>query len=194
MEHTVRLQASNLVLTHRLPEAYDLLDSALTRYPDSPYASQWRNDLCDVCNSLGMSHLSKGDEGTSWKLLKKAEKLAGKNSEARAAVMNNLGCYYRKTGKPRLALICVQQALHLDHLCSTSPVSTHINFCAILSQLGHHSQAETHIMQALILLQAQFLLDSLHHHTQSQDNIEVMVVAYHNYAAELEFLQRVSIK
>jgi tetratricopeptide (TPR) repeat protein len=59
---------------------------------------------------------------------------------------NNLACYYRKLGHLRSALIYLEKALDLEKLSShTAPMAdTHLNTCAVLSQLDRHDLALLH--------------------------------------------------
>lgn len=77
----------------------------------------------------------------------------------KSTTYNNLACYYRKTGKIRTALTYLIQALELE-LRIEHPktlADTHLNLCAVLSQLDRHEDALQHIMLSIILLQDEFL-------------------------------------
>lgn len=70
-----------------------------------------------------------------------------------------MACYYRRTGKIRTALSYLIQALELE-LKLDSPktlADTHLNLCAVLSQLDRHEDALQHSMLSIILLQDEFL-------------------------------------
>jgi tetratricopeptide (TPR) repeat protein len=139
-----------------------------------------------------MSYLSKGDHKTSLNLLKRAEGLA-RGSEMKSAVLNNLGCYYKKVGKPRLALMYLEKARDIESKDPSAKTiaKTHLNYCAILSELGKHSEALVHVMKAVVMLQDEFLRLRLARKSYNEEKIEVLAVAYQNYAVELEFLQKV---
>ena len=115
-------------------------------------------------------------------LLKKAEILTERDLAGRAVTFNNLACYYRRQGKLHSALNYLQKALRIEveafflfggrpKIISTylkfsdfcplqarlehvdNPADTHLNMCAVLSQLGRHAGALEHAQSALILLQ-----------------------------------------
>lgn len=71
-------------------------------------------------------------------LLKKAEILTERDQAGRAATHNNLACYYRRQGKLHAALTHLQRALRIESRLAAvqNPADTHINVCAVLSQLG----------------------------------------------------------
>ena len=96
----------------------------------------------------------------------------------RAISLNNLGCVYRRRRKLHAALRCLEQALTLElsiaeeaaarsprlgHdeareegaggvLPVDGPADTHLNLAAVLSELGQHSAALSHVECALTLL------------------------------------------
>lgn len=72
---------------------------------------------------------------------------------------------------------------------------THINACAVLSQLGRHQTALEHAQQALILLQEELLSPpgaqgNDEKATPQADRIAVLAIAYHNVGVEQEFLKK----
>lgn len=74
-----------------------------------------------------------------------------------------------------------------------NPADTHINACAVLSQLGRHQTALEHAQNALILLQEELLSPpgSTGATAPPQaDRIAVLAIAYHNIGVEQEFLKR----
>jgi hypothetical protein len=50
--------------------------------------------------------------------------------------LNNLSCYYKKTGKPNVALFYIKNALEIEQSDPTveaiTVAGTHLNICAIL--------------------------------------------------------------
>lgn len=48
------------------------------------------------------------------KLLQKSEQLAENNEHGMAMTFNNYACYYRKLGRPRIALKYLEQALEIE--------------------------------------------------------------------------------
>ena len=74
-----------------------------------------------------------------------------------------------------------------------NPADTHINACAVLSQLGRHQTALEHTQSALILLQEELLSPPGSSSAQAPpkaDRIAVLAIAYHNIGVENEFLKR----
>lgn len=90
-------------------------------------------------------------------LLKKADILTERDPPGRAVTYNNLACYYRRQGKLHAALSYLQKSLKIEARLSReeveNPADTHLNMCAVLSQLGRHQTALEHAQSALILLQ-----------------------------------------
>jgi tetratricopeptide (TPR) repeat protein len=88
-------------------------------------------------------------------LLKKAEILTERDPPGRAVTFNNLACYYRRQGKLHASLQYLQKALKIEARLEKvdNPADTHLNACAVLSQLGRHQSALEHAQSALILLQ-----------------------------------------
>jgi tetratricopeptide (TPR) repeat protein len=90
---------------------------------------------------------------------------------------------------------CSYQALKIESKLSNvqNPADTHINACAVLSQLGRHQSALEHAQNALILLQEELLSppgsDAAATPPQA-DRIAVLAIAYHNIGVEQEFLKR----
>lgn len=91
--------------------------------------------------------------------LRKAELVARNSLALKSTTYNNMACYYRRTGKVRTALSYLIQALDLE-LKIEQPktlADTHINLCAVLSQLDRHEDALQHSMLSIILLQDEFV-------------------------------------
>ena len=91
--------------------------------------------------------------------LQKAELVARNSLALKSTTYNNMACYYRRTGKVRTALSYLIQALELE-LKIDQPktlADTHLNLCAVLSQLDRHEDALQHSMLSIILLQDEFL-------------------------------------
>lgn len=149
----------------------------------------------EMCNLLAMTYLQQEDFNMVLELLKKAEILTERDLPGRAATFNNLACYYRRQGKLHAALQYLQKALKIESKLSNvqNPADTHINACAVLSQLGRHQTALEHAQQALILLQEELLAPpgSTEAAAPPQaDRIAVLAIAYHNIGVEQEFLKR----
>lgn len=115
---------------------------------------------------------------------------------------NNLACYYRRQNKLRTALKYLEKALQLNTTASdaVNRASTHLNLCAVLSQLGRHAVALEQAQSALILLQEQLFSQMIKpiagasaHRPELPDladKIAVLAIAYHNAGVEQEYLRR----
>ena len=146
--------------------------------PGSPEADSACRALVTHFNSAGMQALHASNYPLAFELLRKAEVLTRKSGviaqrEARlrhrAISLNNLGCVYRRRKKLHAALRCLEQALtielslaeempHAQHDASyerpqvDGPADTHLNLAAVLSELGQHNAALSHVECALTLL------------------------------------------
>lgn len=123
-------------------------------------------------------------------ILQRAQLLCGSNEEGKATAYNNLACYYRKTGKPKVALSFFQSALHIEKEVAGpgSIADTHLNICAVLSQLNKHDAALLHGTNAVALIQEMLLEEG----SLTGERASVLAVAYHNIGVEQEFMKRVS--
>ena len=148
----------------------------------------------EMCNLLAMTYLQQEDFNMVLELLKKAEILTEKDEAGRAATFNNLACYYRRQGKLHAALQYLQKALKIEAGLANvqNPADTHINACAVLSQLGRHQTALDHAQTAIILLQEELLSPPgvVGAAAPQADRIAVLAIAYHNIGVEQEFLKR----
>lgn len=102
-----------------------------------------------------------------------------------AITYNNLGCFFRRTGKQQQALDYLFKAAELEKAKKadiTDVASTHLNICVILSEKGEHERALRHAMKSLYLLRScypanPYVLSSLG-------------IAYHNSGIEYEYLNQ----
>jgi tetratricopeptide (TPR) repeat protein len=168
-------------------------------------------------NALAMQFLSSAaafDQCLA--LLRKAEAItAPGNFSTKAAAplqvltLNNLGCCYRKLGKPRAALRYLQEAARIGGAigegadrsskeATTVVVNlsvTHLNLCAIQSQLGRHELALEHAQAAIFHAQDELVRLEEDDGTRGrrlddgarEEKLVSLAVAYHNLAVELEF-------
>ena len=88
-----------------------------------------------------------------------------------------------------------------------SLADTHLNMCAVLSQLSKHKEALQHVLLSITLLQDEFLnlgppeknidynekKDEENPKVNIVDRVSVLAIAYHNLGVELEYLKRVKI-
>jgi len=167
----------------------------------------------DLCNILAMSFIQQEKFPKSLELLKKAEILTEKDMQGRAVTLNNLACFYRRNGKLHAAILYLKKALAIEAQLLPNVMNaadTHINACAVLSQLGRHQQALEHAQSALLLLQEEMLqrtgsllppsssssslsivdAESEHPSSALTERYAVLAIAYHNTGVEQEFLKR----
>ena len=131
------------------------------------------------------------------------------NELGQAMTFNNMACYYRRIGKMRTALNFLQRALTIESRLQRpeTQADTHLNICAVLSQLNKHELALNHAMSAVILLQEMMLRRRLDPASltedelediaaqeaaadqQNKDKVAVLAIAYHNMGVEQEFLR-----
>jgi hypothetical protein len=90
-----------------------------------------------------MNDLQENDFQRSEGMLKKAEILGEKDARLQATTANNLACLYRKQGKLHVALQYLQKALNIEARLEgiTTAADTHLNTCAVLSQMNRHASA-----------------------------------------------------
>jgi len=169
--------------------------------------------IAATCNAVAMSFLQRGREDQCMELLRRAVDLTEVTSDVsesdpvrvklRAVTYNNIGCYYRKMEQPKEALLNLERALTLlEKTREAEHVGdTHLNMCAILSQIGRHAEALEHAQIALILLQEELYFMTTYEANGSSkstrapvDNTSrygVLSIAYHNIAVEQEYLGRI---
>mmetsp|Transcript_28780 Transcript_28780/g.37795 ORF Transcript_28780/g.37795 Transcript_28780/m.37795 type:complete len:470 (-) Transcript_28780:456-1865(-) len=151
----------------------------------------WRacRTVGEMCNLLAMTYLQQEDFAMVLELLKKAEILTERDEKGKAVTYNNLACYYRRQGKLHAALQYLQKALKIESRLQEveNPADTHLNACAVLSQLGRHASALEHAQSSMILLQ-----EELFHGDgdPKPDRVAVLGIAYHNIGVEQEFLKK----
>jgi len=138
-----------------------------------------------------MAYLNKEEYELSLKMLQRAQILCESNNQAKAITYNNIACYYRKIGKLKLALTYLQSALEIEKTLEVteSAADTHLNICAVLSQLNKHDLALLHGTSAVALLQ-ELMIRGL---TLNSERFAVLAIAYHNIGVEQEFLKRVFV-
>lgn len=143
-------------------------------------------------NRRAMEFLRNEDYKTALTYLSKAEELLNTGSVSNlhklyGITLNNFGCFYKRTGNPSLALNFLRKALEIE---TKPPVDinnlagTHLNICAILSQIEDHHKALSHALKALNLLKSRYLDDP--------SLLTTLLVAHHNSGVEYEFLSQTS--
>ncbi|RLN82278.1 hypothetical protein BBJ28_00016824 [Nothophytophthora sp. Chile5] len=176
------------------------------------------NEVMLSYNSVAMQYLSQGQFDQCLAMLRKAEAVTAPGNFRKCQALqiltfNNIGCCYRKLGKLKSALKYLKEAAQLGsgstHVKNLS--ITHLNLCAIQSQLGRHDLALEHAQAAIFHTQEELvsledradddreeeaaeseggeqagLMDALDAKTR-EEKIISLAVAYHNLAVELEF-------
>jgi tetratricopeptide (TPR) repeat protein len=143
-------------------------------------------------NRKAMDHLRNEDFKSSLFFLQKAESLINSvqlenRKKLYGLTLNNFGCYYKRTNKLPVALNFLKKALEVQ---SQPPVDlnnlagTHLNICAILSNMNEHSKALAHSLKALNLLKSRVIDDG--------SLLTAYVAAHHNAGVEYEHLNQSS--
>ncbi|POM65582.1 Hypothetical protein PHPALM_18674 [Phytophthora palmivora] len=168
------------------------------------------NEVMLSYNSMAMQYLAQGQFDQCLAMLRKAEAITAPGNFKRCQALqiltfNNIGCCYRKLGKLKSALKYLKEAAQIGsgsaHVKNLS--ITHLNLCAIQSQLGRHDLALEHAQAAIFHTQEELvsLEDGGERDEDNSDNkdqdaldpttreekIISLAVAYHNLAVELEF-------
>ncbi|KDO24278.1 hypothetical protein SPRG_09915 [Saprolegnia parasitica CBS 223.65] len=158
-------------------------------------------DVVLLYNKHAMEQLGAGAHELCLELLRKADALTKPGKFAspeslRILTYNNFGCYYRRLHKLKTALKFLSEAASLG---ATTPSVrnlsvTHLNLCAIQSQLGRHDVALEHAQSAIFHAQEELVTsdagsDVLDAQSR-EEKIVALAIAYHNLAVELEFNAR----
>lgn len=154
-------------------------------------------------NTLGMKHLKDGNAEISCKFFEKAEALTDPanlhmNPEARlvlrAVTYNNMGCFYKSMSKLHTALNFLRKAQKIEERPNgkcQNPAGTHLNLCALLSQMGKHQEALQHAEKAIRLLEvAQAEPAPVPALNGGSSSDSLVCVAYFNMGAEYEHLKQ----
>lgn len=152
--------------------------------------AQTAEALILTCNRQAMDLLRAQEQQQALALLLRAEAqvqtLPPSQTQAklRSITLNNLGCFYKRAAQPLQALEYLQAALDLAADSDrTNLAGTHLNICAIKSQLGNHQQALQHALEALRLLSACL-------QAPSPNQVTTLVIAHHNAGVEMEYLRQ----
>ncbi|KAG3032521.1 hypothetical protein PC121_g4607 [Phytophthora cactorum] len=173
---------------------------------DSSAVLKALNEVMLSYNSVAMQYLAQGQFDQCLAMLRKAEAIVAPGNFKRCQALqiltfNNIGCCYRKLGKLKSALKYLKEAAQIGsgsaHVKNLS--ITHLNLCAIQSQLGRHDLALEHAQAAIFHTQEELVgledgardeddsdQDALDPKTR-EEKIISLAVAYHNLAVELEF-------
>jgi len=147
--------------------------------------------LQEMYNYVATQMLQQNNFKFAFELLKKAEIIKGSDL-LKAVTYNNIACYYRRTGKLRIATKYLHKALAVEQSNKDADVSqTHLNLCATLSQLNKHELAMRHAHIAIIKVYEMLLpelISRVRNNSIIQERVAVLCIAYHNLAVEEEFL------
>ena len=184
--HSLKKQTKEYLSHGQSREAINFLERELFEHKEIPDTEDYKKamiELCDIYNDLASELLASGDTKEALSLLRKAEGV-NINLACKVKTLNTLACYYRQIGKARIAESYLLKALNLQ---SDLP-NTHLNLCAVLSELGKHEEAVMQAMQAVILMQD--LLISVKKNPETLVDESLMPIAFLNLGVELEFLKR----
>jgi len=151
-----------------------------------------------AANADGIDLLRRGRPVMAFEQLKYAEAVLVSNpevsadeSELFALTCSNLGCYYKKAGLPRAAVLYLGRALKAEKAAEVvvpqdvcTLATTKLNACAALSGVGRHEEAEKLAVAAMQLLAP---MDGA---VPSREECSLLAVACHNLGAEREHLGR----
>ena len=103
----------------RLLEAMQAYDRALAlvrreQSAESTEVLMLSRQVADLANSLAMQYLQQDGFAACLHLLRKAETLCGRHKPLHAITLNNVACYYRRRGQPKMALSFLQRALEIE--------------------------------------------------------------------------------
>ena len=143
-------------------------------------------------NRRAMDFLRNEDYKSALTYLTKAEEILDTGSVSSphklyGITLNNFGCFYKRTGNPAMALNFLRKALEIG---MRPPVDvnnlsgTHLNICAIYSQIEDHHKALSHALKALGLLRPRY--------SEDPALLTTLLVAHHNAGVEYEFLSQQS--
>lgn len=149
-------------------------------------------------NKIAMNYLKFGNLKDSLVLLRKAEEILNMGEgvvipnrlKLMSITLNNLGCYYKKRKQPKVALNYLEHALDIESQTEDDGLniaSSHLNICAVYSNLNNHKQALAHAKQAIGLLESSFHSED-YIYEKTITLATSLVISYYNLAVELEFL------
>jgi len=190
------LQGRPLQATDYIQQAIDLR-RGLDLEVFSPSCLAYIQASVKAVAAVAMGMLETGDVNLSLQVLERLEEvlkgcpLAAVVSE-RCAVLNNLACACRKAEQLPVAKRHLAKALRLCEIFKDTEMDragTHLNMCAVLSNLGRHGAALEYGKKAVQYAQEEVIgRKSLDGDEDSKHAIKVLAVAYFNVGAEYEHL------
>ncbi|CAG9310642.1 unnamed protein product [Blepharisma stoltei] len=162
----------------------------------TPEALLSASRLVDKISKKALSYIN--DPHTSLLILRSAKIILSQYPNIliseRCNLLNNLACTYRRLGKLHSAKKYLDQALEIlkyNRQAEIDKASTHLNCCAVFSNLNRHREALDHAMVAVQYAQDDMINiisdapgpDIIH-------KISVLSISYYNIAVENEYLKR----
>ncbi|ETV90724.1 hypothetical protein H310_14561 [Aphanomyces invadans] len=160
------------------------------------------------CNSAAMRALSLGVSEDALDLLTLADQHTTPGSchliddsvrkRLRGITLNNFACYFKKHGKLHTAIQYLEKTLKIESSIANveNPAGTHLNICAILSQMGRHVRAAEHARCAIELLKYERTKAMAEEgpgagsNNRVKSENSVLAIAYYNWGVELEHMRR----
>jgi len=193
-------KADDLCEKEKYLEALTIMEKALvlrhsTYGKDSTQLWKACSKMAAVCNLYAMRLLNADKFEMTMELLKKAEVLCERDRKGQATTFNNLAVYYRRQGKVHAAMAYIQKALDLEvEMKLPTAADTHLNMCAVLSQVGRHVTAIGHAQEALILLQSELYQrkreGAKDPSVKTDERVAVLAIAYYNIGVEQEHMKK----
>ena len=105
---------------------------------------------------------------------------------------NNLACGYKKAGNLRLALRCLETAISYCEKFKeeSNIVTTYLNACAILNELGEHKEAKERANKAATLCQSEIIKAKAEPDLRqyAAEKWSLLAIAFYNLGIQEEFL------
>eukprot|EP00948_MAST-09A_sp_MAST-9A-sp1_P003010 g3010.t1 len=166
-------------------------------------------ELVRLCNSHAMKCLNQKKYSTTHDLLQESMLLTSKEGilglseeedtrtrlPLRALTLSNLGCLFKEKGELRISLKHLTAALKIElkNPYCDNPARSHLNLCAVLSQLGQHRRALRHGLCALELIdfdtrkeQDDNNGDEGKNDNEESGNASLKAITHYNIAVECE--------
>lgn len=131
---------------------------------DNSVVQRALNEVVLSYNSVAMQYLAQAQFDQCLAMLRKAEAITApgnfkKCQSLQILTFNNIGCCYRKLGKLKSALKYLKEAAQIGSSCAhvKNLSITHLNLCAIQSQLGRHDLALEHAQAAIFHTQEELV-------------------------------------
>ncbi|KAF0696618.1 Aste57867_12643 [Aphanomyces stellatus] len=206
----LRAEADAQLASGRFAAAASAVEASLGRLLDAygslaPPVQGLCEDFILWCNAGAMQSLGAGQSSDALDLLTLADQHTtpgtchlgddAHRKRLRGITLNNFACYFKKHGKLHTAIQYLEKTLKIESSISNveNPAGTHLNICAILSQMGRHTRAAEHARCAIELLkfervQAEATKASSSNNDKSDNS--VLAIAYYNWGVELEHMRR----